>query len=167
MRRLGRLARLGPAGLLLLVRAQWLLLRAHVLLRRRPAGTIVSAADSRGETVSANAGMDAAATARAAGGSAAIEDAGLARARVAEQAVLRAAAYGVFRPLCLVRAVALHWLLEQQGVRGSRIVVGVQREAGAFDAHAWVEYRGHVLGDGETAVGRFVPLSGARLRVRG
>jgi hypothetical protein len=154
IRRLRRLARLDPADILLLVRAQWLLLRAHVLLRRRPAGSIVSTAD---------AGTDACGDAARA----AVDDAGLVQARLAEQAVRRAAAYGVFRPLCLVRAVALHWLLERDGLGGSRIVVGVQREAGAFDAHAWVEYGGLVLGDAETAVGRFVPLSGARLRVRG
>jgi hypothetical protein len=72
--------------------------------------------------------------------------------------VTRAAAYGVFRPLCLVRAVALHGLLERHGMPGSEVRVGVRWTEGKFAAHAWVEYGGAVLGDQESHVREFAEL---------
>ena len=73
--------------------------------------------------------------------------------------VRRAAAFGLFRPLCLVRSVALNRLLERHGVHGSRIRVGVRLVDGRFAAHAWVEHDGRVLGDDVEHVRRFVHLS--------
>ena len=62
-------------------------------------------------------------------------------------AVRRAAAYGVFRPQCLVRSMALQRLLERDGIEGGRLVVGVRRRSGEFAAHAWVELQGRPLGE--------------------
>jgi hypothetical protein len=73
-------------------------------------------------------------------------------------AVSRAASYGVFRPLCLVRALALSRLLESRGIRGSRIRVGVRR-AGRFAAHAWVECGTLILGDAESHTRAYVALT--------
>ena len=78
-------------------------------------------------------------------------------------AINRAAAYGLFRPLCLVRSVALSRMLEAGGMHGSRICVGVRRVRGRFAAHAWVEYRGQVLGDKEQHVSTFLPLDDLQL----
>jgi len=74
-------------------------------------------------------------------------------------AVERAAEYGVFRPNCLVRALALQRLLESRGFRGSTVRVGTRLQRGRFTAHAWVEYEGHVLGDRDWHVQRFSPLA--------
>jgi hypothetical protein len=64
-------------------------------------------------------------------------------------AIIRATRYGVFRPLCLARAVALSRMLDAHGVVGHRIRIGVRREGGAFTAHAWVQFGDLVLGDTE------------------
>jgi hypothetical protein len=98
--------------------------------------------------------------ARAAAAAPAVEPTPEQRAAAARLAlgVTRAAAYGVFRPLCLVRAVALHGLLERHGMPGSEVRVGVRWTEGKFAAHAWVEYGGAVLGDQESHVREFAEL---------
>ena len=59
------------------------------------------------------------------------------------RALNRAARYGILRPQCLVRALALTRLLQSRGIAGSSIRIGVRWEPGAgareaFAAHAWV-----------------------------
>lgn len=79
------------------------------------------------------------------------------------RSISRASAYGVFRPRCLVRAVALQRLLERRGIAGSRIRVGVRQADGRFAAHAWVEYGSLVLGDHETYVSSFSQVADIQL----
>ena len=75
-------------------------------------------------------------------------------------AVRRAVAYGPVRPLCLGQAIALHRLLERRGLAGSRVRVGVRRDAAkGLAAHAWVEYGGEVLGDDATRVAEYSDLA--------
>lgn len=53
-----------------------------------------------------------------------------------------------FRCSCLVRALALHRLLDWVGLSGSVLRIGVRRDVGgAVAAHAWVVYGGTALGD--------------------
>lgn len=78
-------------------------------------------------------------------------------------AVRRASRYGVFRPKCLVRAMALDGLLKRHGMAGGRVCVGVQRRDGAFAAHAWVELGGYVLGEPTREHLDFQPLGDVRL----
>ena len=59
-------------------------------------------------------------------------------------AINRATRYGLFRPLCLTRAVALSHMLDAHGIAGHRIRIGVRRDGGSFAAHAWVEL-GHLV----------------------
>ena len=92
-----------------------------------------------------------------------MDPAALPRAEALALAVGRAAEFGVFRPLCLVRAVALNRVLERHGITGSRVRVGVRMRNGRFAAHAWVEYGDRVIGDNEAHVGSFVELSEVRL----
>jgi hypothetical protein len=73
-------------------------------------------------------------------------------------AVNRAATYGLFRPLCLARSMALRRLLTEDGIEGASIRVGVQVRRGRFVAHAWVEYGGEVVGDDPATVSRYAPL---------
>ncbi len=76
-------------------------------------------------------------------------------------AVERVARLGVGRGLCLVRSLALMDLLDRDGLSGGRIRIGVRRARGVFEAHAWVEWKGSVIGDDPLYVGTFLPLSGS------
>jgi hypothetical protein len=79
------------------------------------------------------------------------------------RAVDRAAEAGLFRPACLVRALALQRMLASAGVGGARIRIGVRPEGTRLHAHAWVEVDGAALGnDGRRAPG-FQPLQAAAL----
>ena len=126
--------------------AQAELLRAQVIIWRRPIGRLIAGSRSEAEPE--------------------IEVA----TRVAEQrattlamAVDRAARRGVFRPKCLVRSMALHRMLERSGIVGSVIRIGVRREGDALHAHAWVECMGITLIDSPSAVAGFSRLTEARL----
>jgi len=79
------------------------------------------------------------------------------------RAVDRAARRGVFRPKCLVRSLALHRMLERNGIHGSVIRIGVRRDGDELLAHAWVEHKGVTLIDSPTAVAVFSRLTDARL----
>jgi hypothetical protein len=66
-----------------------------------------------------------------------------------------AAKYGIWRPRCLSRSLALGWFLRRRGIPFD-IRIGVPDKAGVrgggapdFSAHAWVEHRGVVLNDRE------------------
>jgi hypothetical protein len=74
-------------------------------------------------------------------------------------AVNRATRYGIFRPLCLTRAVALSRLLDAHGIAGHRIRIGVRRDAGSFTAHAWVELGHRILGDTVANTLSYAPLA--------
>ena len=75
----------------------------------------------------------------------------------------RAARHGVFRPRCLVRALALHRALEARGIRGSIVRIGVRQQGADLLAHAWVEHRGVVLGDTTALTSAFSVLTDAHL----
>jgi hypothetical protein len=79
-------------------------------------------------------------------------------ARRVALAVNRAAAFGLFRPRCLARSMALRQLLNEDGIEGAHVRVGVQLTQGRFVAHAWVEYGGEVVGDDPASVSRYAPL---------
>ena len=146
-RLLHKLATLSPREWVDLLQAQVALLAAQVSVWTRPTGRLVSPAGSRDDAVSQSSSASA------------LMD----RAQQLGLAVSRAGDYGVFRPLCLVRAVALHKMLEGHGIRGSRIRIGVRMRRGRFGAHAWVEYGGRVVGDNIEHVGSFAELAEVHL----
>ncbi|HJU72193.1 MAG TPA: lasso peptide biosynthesis B2 protein [Gemmatimonadaceae bacterium] len=125
-----------------LLRAQWALLVAQLVVRRRPPGQLTS----RTETAAA---APAASDSRAAHK----------HAHLLGDAVRRAARYGVFRPACLVRAIALRQLLATDGIRGAVIRVGVKQSEEGMLAHAWVELDGDVIGDTPEHVRQYAPLN--------
>jgi transglutaminase superfamily protein len=84
-------------------------------------------------------------------------------AEEAALAVDRAARRGLFRPRCLVRALALQRILERRGITGSVVRIGVRRNADQLLAHAWVEHDGVILGDSASMVANFTVLAEARL----
>jgi hypothetical protein len=87
----------------------------------------------------------------------------LTRARQWAAAVRRASRYGVFRPKCLTRSLALVRLLERSGIPGARIRAGVLKNQGRFLAHAWVELGKEVLTDAESYVAQFEPWADLRM----
>jgi hypothetical protein len=132
---------LDATSLLDLVRAQWRLIWALVLVRTVPRGQLLrpegwpEAAGHPGAEVEASARRLA-----------------LALGRVAE--------HGLFRPTCLVRSIALQRWMRSSGIRGGRVRVGVRLHGREFAAHAWVEVGDLILGDAEWHVRSFTPLSG-------
>jgi hypothetical protein len=53
---------------------------------------------------------------------------------------------GPGRPNCLERSLALWWILRLNAIDGE-LHVGGRKSQGRFEAHAWVEWDGHVLND--------------------
>jgi Transglutaminase-like superfamily len=58
---------------------------------------------------------------------------------------------------CLKKSLVLWTLLRWQGIE-SDLKIGVQREAGEFKAHAWVEIEGDVLNDRSDVAVEFMPF---------
>jgi hypothetical protein len=56
--------------------------------------------------------------------------------------------HGMFHPSCLVKSLTLWWLLGRQGI-SSQLRVGIRKEAGNLEAHAWVEREGIALNEPE------------------
>ncbi len=60
--------------------------------------------------------------------------------------VRRAARHHLWKMACLPQALALRWLLAREGMP-AMVVIGVRKDAGALEAHAWVELDGLALGE--------------------
>ena len=140
-----KLARLSAREWVDLVQAQWALVTAQVTVRSRPVGTLATPVRYVG----------------------AVDLARVPEAKRIALAIVRAARFGVFRPQCLVRSVALSRMLERRGIGGAIVRVGVRRADGQFLAHAWVELNGETLGDADDHVGSFVPLTNLEVRPPG
>jgi hypothetical protein len=56
--------------------------------------------------------------------------------------------HGVVRPSCLAKSLTLWWLLGRQGI-ASRLRIGIRKENGKLEAHAWVEREGTALNEPE------------------
>ncbi len=85
------------------------------------------------------------------------------RAKDVARAIARASSYGLFRPFCLVRAIALRDLLQQHEISGSEIRVGVRWQGGEFTAHAWVRWGDEILGDDPHHVSTFTEVDDIRV----
>jgi hypothetical protein len=79
-------------------------------------------------------------------------------------AVTRAARYGVFRPQCLVRALAIQKMLQRRGIQSGELRIGVRKLRGVFQAHAWVELHGRILGDTRDHIQSYTPIRGSHPR---
>ncbi len=65
---------------------------------------------------------------------------------------------------CLVRSRALHELLIAAGRERAVVRIGVRRETGSFEAHAWVELDGTPIAEVAELRGAFAPFDGVTLR---
>lgn len=125
-----------------LVRAQLALVRAQREMRSLPTGEMVRDEPITGGVIPLDRVDDA---------------------RRVALAVNRAAEFGMFRPRCLVRSRALRKMLDDAGIQGALVRVGVRLSHGRFLAHAWVEYAGQVVGDDPAAVAHYVPMTGLQV----
>lgn len=64
-----------------------------------------------------------------------------------------------FRTNCLEQSLVLGWLLRRRGM-DAEIRIGARKEAGRFEAHAWVELNGMVLSDSGEGHLHFSPFEG-------
>jgi hypothetical protein len=71
-----------------------------------------------------------------------------------------AARHGLVKATCLPRSLVLWWLLRRQSI-DSNLRIGVRKEAGRFEAHAWVELHSVVLNDGGDVHERFAAFARA------
>ena len=133
---LRRALRFGPREWRDLFRAQRALFGAERRLKREPIGTLAIREAVEPSQVTGDA----------------------TRAEALAHAVHRASAYGLFRPYCLVRAMALRDLLVEDGIQGASIRIGVRREQGEFQAHAWIKWGDRILGDTPKNVARFTEV---------
>jgi hypothetical protein len=123
------------------VEAQIVLLRAQAMRWLRPLGKFVQISSGDARTTFAPSASQAHACAHIAA------------------AIDRASRYGVFRPLCLTRAVALSRMLNAHGIAGHSIRIGVRHDRGSFTARAWVELGHRVLGDTTANTLAYLPLT--------
>jgi Transglutaminase-like superfamily len=65
----------------------------------------------------------------------------------------------LFRPNCLEQSLTLLWLLQARGIAAD-LRIGARKEAGRFEAHAWVELGGAILSDAGEGHLHFVPFDG-------
>ena len=57
-----------------------------------------------------------------------------------------AAHHGPYRATCLRQSLALWWLLGRRGI-SAELRIGVRKDGGGLQAHAWVEHKGQALND--------------------
>lgn len=150
-----KIARLDARSVADVFAAQVALLRARHLVRTQPIGSLT--VRSGGKDPSRDGSAQDAPTQ----GDATRAD--VARADALALAVSRAADYGLFRPFCLVRALALRTLLERHGLPGSKIRIGVRTREGKFSAHAWIVWNDRVLGDDPKHVATFTEVDDIRV----
>jgi len=70
------------------------------------------------------------------------------RAALTARMVNAADKHGLVHPSCLAKSLTLWWLLGRQGI-STQLRIGIRKENGKFEAHAWVEREGAALNEAE------------------
>ncbi len=68
----------------------------------------------------------------------------------------------IWHASCLEQSLVLWWQLSRRGISAD-LRVGARKEAGRFEAHAWVEMGNVVLNDSGEAHLHFAPFDGSIL----
>ena len=63
-----------------------------------------------------------------------------------------------YRGTCLTRSATLWWLLRRRGIR-AELRIGVRKNAGALEGHAWVECDGRGISDRRQAHRHYTPFT--------
>jgi hypothetical protein len=66
----------------------------------------------------------------------------------------------IFHASCLEQSLVLWWLLGRRGIP-AELRIGARKDAGRFEAHAWVEFGNVVLNDSGEAHLHFAPFDGS------
>jgi len=66
----------------------------------------------------------------------------------------------IFHASCLEQSLVLWWLLDRRGIP-AELRIGARKEAGRFEAHAWIELGSVVLNDSGEAHLHFAPFEGS------
>ena len=66
----------------------------------------------------------------------------------------------IFHASCLEQSLVLWWLLDRRGIP-AELRIGARKDAGRFEAHAWVELGTVVLNDSGEAHLHFAPFDGS------
>jgi hypothetical protein len=66
------------------------------------------------------------------------------RAALTIRMVQAAVRHGIGKPSCLEESLVLWWLLARQGL-ATELRIGIRKDQGKFEAHAWVERDGAAL----------------------
>jgi hypothetical protein len=82
------------------------------------------------------------------------------QARRTARMVSIAARRGLYQANCLPQSLVLWALLRRQAIE-SDLRIGVRKENGKFEAHAWIEIQGAALNDLADVGLRFAPFAGA------
>ena len=69
-----------------------------------------------------------------------------------------AARHHLYPMTCLRRSLVLQRLLGQQGIAAD-LQIGVRKTEEKLDAHAWLEYHGQPLGESESIIEHYSPLT--------
>jgi hypothetical protein len=77
-----------------------------------------------------------------------------------------AARYHAVRARCLHRSIVLHRWLSREGLP-SELRIGVRKDSGRLQAHAWVELHGQAVGEPAQPRAAFVPLPNLDAAVAG
>jgi len=166
-----KLLRAGPRGWYDLAEAQVRILAAAIAVAVRPKGDLVSVdapeasfanrlATSPVQTRGEEGGFPSPAMVEPSLPAPALP-AGVSRV---ELALLRTARFGLLRPRCLIRSMALQRMLTARGFPDAIVRFGVRRRNGEFESHAWVEWQGRVIGDQAGHVRSFSPIDAIYMR---
>lgn len=77
-------------------------------------------------------------------------------------AVEQAARIAPIQVSCLTRSLALWWLLRRRRIAGE-LCIGVRKNDGQLQAHAWVEEQGRVLNDAPDVAQRYAAFDSAAI----
>jgi hypothetical protein len=130
-----------------LLRAQWAVIAAQLRLRTRANGELVDRWTVDAERPRADPRQ-------------------LQRAMAIGNAVRQVGLYGLTRPQCLARSLAICELMLAERIPGAVIRIGVRPQDAKLAAHAWVEFAGEIIGDSRAHVRRFELMASAHGALR-
>jgi len=71
-----------------------------------------------------------------------------------------AARYGLVRPTCLEKSLALWWFLGRRGIASS-VHIGTRKNGNRLEAHAWIEFGGNALDETGGSLPDYAPFDAA------
>lgn len=70
--------------------------------------------------------------------------------------------FSAIKGRCLSQSLALRFLLGRQGIV-CELKIGVRRNKGAFEAHAWLEWNGELVNDHPSNISSYLPFPSEKI----